>query len=153
MTKSRRLSNPSAHCQPITLDWRPSPQVAAILAGLTLLAPYSLVASDLPAGWSLPLAVAAVLAGVRAMRRYARRSPATFVVPTRGQVTRNGQPLAGFDVQWRGPLAFLRWREPGGSTRHAVFFPDTLDAGLRRELKLAVQRRQSGTAIQPALAG
>ena len=154
MSKSRRLSSASAHCHPIRLDWRPSLQVTAILATLTVLAPFSLIASDLPAGWGIGLAATALTAGVRGMRRYARRSPSAFVVPLRGAVTRNGQPLSGFEVRWRGPLAFLRWHEPGQGPRHLAFFPDILDAGARRELRLAMQQRQAPEALSvPARRG
>lgn len=151
MSKSRRWSNASARSRPVTLDWRPSPQVSTLLAALALLAPFSLIASDLPFPWGIALAVPVLLAGVRTLRRYVRKRPTSFVVPLRGQVTRDGRPVAGFEVRWRGPLAFLRWRGADGGRRHLVFFPDTLDAGLRRELKLAMQQRQARPAA-PAMA-
>lgn len=151
MSKSRRLSSASARCLPLTLDWRPSRQAAAMLALLGLLAPFSLLASDLPLPWSVPLATTALLGGLRSRRRYGRRAPETFLLPMRGPSSRNGRTLAALEVHWRGPLAFLHWREPGGTQGRAAFFPDTLDARLRRELKLALQRRQaSGASAAPA---
>lgn len=152
MSRSHRSSRASAHCRPVTLDWRPSPQVTAVLAALTLLAPFSLIASDLHSGVAAVLALPLLLAGVRTMRRYARLPPTTFQVPARGAVTRDDRPLAVFELRWRGPLVFLRWREPGGGYRQLAFFPDTLDTDLRRELKLAMARRQSAGATA-AMAG
>ena len=155
MSKSRRWSNVSAHSPPIRLEWTPSRQAAAALALLAVLAPFSLVASDLPGAIAWPLAVTVLLAGARAVRRYARLPKVAFVVPLRGPVTRDDRSLAEFEVRWRGPMAFLRWREPGAGTRCLVFFPDTLEATARRELKLAMLQRQAAgkvPAIVPTMA-
>ena len=46
MSKSRRSSNASAPCR---FDWAPSRWLTAALLALALLAPLSLLASDLPA--------------------------------------------------------------------------------------------------------
>jgi toxin CptA len=51
--------------------------------------------------------------------------------------------MASLRVRWRGPLAFLRWRDPDGRARRLVFWPDTLPAAARGELKLALQQREA----------
>ena len=140
MSKSRRSSNASACCH---LEWRPSRQVGACLLALALLAPFSLMASDVPTRWGVPFALLALTIGVRDWRRYRRQLPMDLRIPAgRGQATAEGRPVQGLRVAWRGPLCFLRWRD-GGRRERRVFWPDTLDAAGRRELKLALQRRES----------
>ena len=143
MSKSRRSSNASACCH---LEWRPSRQVGACLLALALLAPFSLMASAVPARWGVPIALLALTVGVRDWRRYRRQLPMALRIPAgRGQATVDDRPMQGLRVAWRGPLCFLRWRD--GDRRHRrVFSPDTLDAAGRRELKLALQRRESARA-------
>ena len=153
MSKSRRLSSASGASRPLELQWRPSRQVAAALGALAALAPYSLLACELPLGWRLPLALLAGVAGAWTVRRYLAEPPMTLAIPAgRGCARRDGQPIDGFQVRWRGPLAFLRWREPDGRYRHAACFPDTLPAAARRELKLAMQRREAAGG-DPTMAG
>ena len=140
MSKSRRSSNASACCH---LEWRPSRQVGACLLALALLAPFSLIASEVPARWAFPIALLAAGIGLRDWRRYRRQAPIQLRIPAvRGDASGDGRPLCRFNVSWRGPLCFLRWRD-GGRRQRRVFWPDTLDAAGRRELKLALQRRES----------
>jgi toxin CptA len=63
-------------------------------------------------------------------------------------VTLDGEPLEYVQLQWRGPLAFLRWRASHGGGGHLDWWPDTLPAVQRRELRLAVERRPD--ALQAA---
>ena len=49
--------------------------------------------------------------------------------------------MEDLDVEWRGALAFLRWRDAAGRTQRRGFWPDTLPAGKRRELRLAAPAR------------
>ena len=51
---------------------------------------------------------------------------------------REGQPIHEVQLQWRGPLAFLCWRDRAGQRQRLVWWPDTLPATRRRELRLAV---------------
>ncbi|MDI1253552.1 hypothetical protein [Thermomonas sp.] len=112
-----------------------------LLWSLALLAPFSLLVSDLPRGWAWPLAIAAALLGVFDARRHARLRPCVLVIPIgRGQPTCDGQPMQALKVEWRGSLAFLRWREPDGRIRRLVFWPDILPSTSRRELRLATMR-------------
>jgi toxin CptA len=40
-------------------------------------------------------------------------------------------------LQWRGPLAFLRWRDSDGRMHRLAWWPDVLPVAARRELRLA----------------
>ena len=59
MSKSRRSSSASANSETrcCRLEWRPSRWLGALLWSLALLAPLSLIASDLPRGVAWPLAL------------------------------------------------------------------------------------------------
>ena len=141
MSKSRRSSNASA---PFLLEWRPSRGLAAALCALALLAGCSLLASDLPRGLAWPLAVLAAAGGLLDARRYARQPPRMFLIPAgAADASCRGVRMAAMRLRWRGPLAFLRWADPQGRVHRLVFLPDTLPARARRELKLAMQRREA----------
>ena len=118
-----------------------------------MLAPFCVLASDLPRGWAWPLAVLASLVGIRDARRYRNQPARRWVIPAgRGAPTCDAERIEGLLVHWRGPLAFLRWRDADGRSRRVVFAPDTLPAASRRELKLALQRREAA-AGSPSMAG
>jgi toxin CptA len=51
--------------------------------------------------------------------------------------TLDGQPIDNVRLQWRGPLAFLFWRDRQGRPQRLSWWPDTLPAASRRELRLA----------------
>jgi hypothetical protein len=53
----------------------------------------------------------------------------------------DGQPIGDVTVDWRGPLHVLSWREEGRMVRWMAF-PDVLDSGARRELRLWSRRRR-----------
>ena len=152
MSKSRRSSITSAPCR---LEWRPSRQVGATLWLLALLAPFCLVASDLPRGWAWPLAVIAGMVGIRDAWRYRQQPKLRFVIPAgRGAPSCDGVRIERLLVHWRGSLAFMRWRDGDGDghNRRCVFAADTLPAPARRELKLAMQHREAA-AGSPSMAG
>ncbi|RZA18159.1 MAG: hypothetical protein EOP93_11870 [Lysobacteraceae bacterium] len=155
MSKSRRLSSASASSSAAScrLEWRPSQRVGAMLWALAALAPFSLVASDLPRAWAWPLAALACGHGVLAARRHARQAKRTLVIPPgRGAATCNSDRMHGLRVAWRGPLAFLQWRDRSGAKRRLSFWPDTLPAGMRRELRIAAIRRDPASE-PPSMAG
>ena len=145
MSKSRRLSIISAPCR---LEWRPSRHVGAMVWSMSLLAPFSLLMSDLPRTWAWPLALLVAAFGIFDARRYGRQQRCTLVIPIgQGQRTCDCLPMLALKIEWRGPLAFLRWRDPNGSTQRLVFWPDTLPSTSRRELRLAAMRMEP--ASQP----
>ena len=49
----------------------------------------------------------------------------------------DGVTLDQAALEWRGPLALLRYRDRDGRHRRRIWWPDTLDAAGRRELRLA----------------
>ncbi|MBA2237585.1 MAG: hypothetical protein H0W24_02625 [Lysobacter sp.] len=101
------------------------------------LAAVSAIASDLPRPLAWPLALAALGHGLR-LAWCERRKPARAVVISEAARVRvDGVEVEGFAVQWRGPLAFVRWQDRAGATHRLAWWPDTLPAAARRELRLA----------------
>jgi toxin CptA len=49
--------------------------------------------------------------------------------------------MGDVQVQWRGPLAFLWWRDGKGRRQRLQGWPDNLAAAARRELRLAMAAR------------
>ncbi|HWS79164.1 MAG TPA: hypothetical protein VN205_12405 [Thermomonas sp.] len=120
-----------------------------MLWSLAMLAPGSLLASDLPRGLAWPLALAALAWAIADARRYRARPARQLVIPAgRASASCDGERIDDLRVHWRGPLAFLRWRGGDGRRQHAALWPDTLDPGMRRELRIAMIRRDA--ASEPA---
>ena len=143
MSKSRRSSNTFVPCR---LEWRPSRWLGAMLWSLALLAPLSLVASDLPRRMAWPLAIVVAARAIFDAGRYRALPPRRLAIPSgRGAATCDDERVDHLRLGWRGPLAFLRWRDARGRKHHASFWPDTLDAGMRRELRIAMQRRDAAS--------
>ncbi|WP_157499601.1 hypothetical protein [Lysobacter sp. Root983] len=84
----------------------------------------------------MPLAAGAALYGAWLARRELRSAPQQLVVSA-DAVSLDGAPLDQPALQWRGPLAFLRYRDGSGRLRYRIWWPDTLDSTGRRELRLA----------------
>jgi toxin CptA len=133
-----RSSNASAPCR---IDWRPSRWVTAALWSLAVLAPLSLWASDLPGMLVWPLALCVAGGAAWSALRHQRAVPMAIVVPAEGEVTVAGQAVEGFDVCWRGALAFLSWRDGAGRDHRLALWPDVLDPATRRELRLVMAAR------------
>ena len=150
MSKSRRLSSASV---PFLLEWRPSRWLGAMLWALVLLAPLSLTATDLPRIVAWPLALAALAWAIFDARRYRMRAVRRLRIPAgSGAADCDGERIDALELGWRGPLAFLSWRDAQGRQLRAALWPDTLPAGMRRELKIAMQRRHA--ALEgPSMAG
>ena len=129
-------STPSSSGSAVSIDWRPSRWVVATLWCFGPLGALSLLVLDLPSVVAWPAAFLVVIAGWRAARRDAGRTPLAVAWPCKGPPSIDGTPLARARLQWRGPLAFLQWRE-GGRLRALSWWPDTLPPAARRELRLA----------------
>ncbi|MEG3788593.1 hypothetical protein V1318_00500 [Lysobacter sp. CCNWLW3] len=110
--------------------------LACALVLIGLLAAVSVLASECPWPWSPALAAGAALYGAWLARRELRASPQALVVAA-DAVSLDGVPLDQPVLQWRGPLAWLRYRDAAGRLRHRFWWPDILDAAGRRELRLA----------------
>lgn len=150
MPRSRRSSNGSAPCR---LEWRPSRWLLSALIALATLAPAAVLVSEMPRAAAWPLAAAATLHGLRLLKREYRRP--RHVLVFRGDpapVEVDGIAVAGAQVGWRGPLAFVRWRDGAGRTRRLSWWPDTLPPASRRELRLAAPataRAARGPSVAP----
>jgi len=135
MPNSPRSSRVSAPCR---LEWRPSRWLLAILTAFALLAPFAVLASEMPRAPAWAWATAAFLHGLHLVRREALRAPVAIVVrPDAAADTVDGAAARELRVDWRGPLAFVRWRDGQGRMHRRSFWPDTLPAPRRRELRLA----------------
>jgi len=89
-----------------------------------------------PLAW--PLALAALACGGWTLRRERARPVRSLVLAgAQAPVLVDGQPVADFELQWRGPLAFASWRDAHGRRQRLAWWPDTLPPALRRELRLA----------------
>lgn len=109
-----------------------------MLVALTVLAAFSAFASDLPPAAAWPLALVAVTHGLSLVVRETRRRPRSVVIADDGAAASvDGRRVEDFVVQWRGPLAFARWRDGQGVIHRLAWWPDTLPGSARRELRLA----------------
>ena len=135
MPHSIRSSSASAPCR---LERRASPLLVAALMSLAVGAAFAVFVSEMPRVASWPLAVAALVHGVWLAWREAHARPVELVIPhAPARATVDGQAVDELAVRWRGPIAFVQWRVGGGRWRRHAFFPDTLPAARRRELRLA----------------
>lgn len=119
------------------LQWRPSRGLAAALVALGLLAGFSALMSELPAALAVPMAIAAMGWALACAVRELRRPPRALLIGA-GRASLDGEPIAGLRLHWRGRLARLDYRAADGRRRRLLWWPDTLDAAARRELRLAV---------------
>jgi toxin CptA len=107
------------------------------LTSLGVLAAFSVVASEMPIHFAWPLALMAASYAAWLVRRECRRQTHQLVWPIDGAPLLDGLVLQDAELHWRGPLAFLRWRDGDGRRRHLAWWPDTLPSRSRRELRLA----------------
>ena len=142
MTTSTAWSSASAICQ---LEWRPSPALSAALRVLGLLAALSVLSSDAPPAMAWPVSMAAIAYGDWRARRY-RAQRIHRLHWSAGRLPElDGEALEDARLDWRGPVAFLHGRDGRGQVRHLAWWPDTLSAAARREL-----RRVAAVRADPA---
>ena len=136
MSHFSNLSGPSPSCR---LEWRPSRCLATALLSLAVLASFSMLVTDMPRWLAWPLALVVLVRGTWQGWRHLHLPPQQFLFPGNDLAPmRAGQPIGDVSLQWRGPLAFLCWRERGGQLKRLAWWPDNLPAASRRELRLAV---------------
>ena len=143
MPTSRNWSPTSAPCR---LEWRPSRLLAAALLMLGPLAAVAVMAAEVPAVVAWPAAVAAMGYGHWLALRERGRPSRTLSIPADGPVLIDGEAAGDFAMRWRGPLAFVQWRDARGRCERIQFWPDTLAAPVRRELRLAMIGRVAARA-------
>ncbi|MFT3896096.1 MAG: hypothetical protein QM719_00050 [Thermomonas sp.] len=108
-----------------------------MLIALGLLAGLSLLASDLPRACAWPAAFVAAGWGAWLAKRESSRKPLAICWRADGALLVEGQRVEAAGLQWRGPLAFLAWRDGKGRRHRLAWWPDTLPSPQRRELRLA----------------
>lgn len=110
---------PQAEAFGCRLERRPSPLLIAALLSLAAAAAFAVLVSEMPRVAAWPLALAAIAYGGRLARREARTVPGEFVIPhaTEARATVDGTAVEALSVRWRGPIAFLQWRD-GDGLRH-----------------------------------
>ena len=144
MSKSRHWSSGSAPCR---LEWGPSRLLAGSLALLGVLAAASVLGSEMAVAVALPAALAVFGHGLWLGLRVLRQPLRTVFFPFGdGAASIDGAPVTHVEVQWRGPLAFVKWRDLQGRCQRTQVWPDTLPAKARRELRLAMIRRGAAPA-------
>ncbi|MCW4453982.1 hypothetical protein OK348_04155 [Flavobacterium sp. MXW15] len=144
MRNWRKCSHVSEPCR---LEWRPSRWQQAGLLLLTLLVPPAIILSDIDGVAAMLLVVAAMGWGLWTLRRERGRRPLRIVIPAgEAPAMVDGVAVREIEVQWRGPLATLVWREAGDRRRWLLFWPDTLAPAQRRELRLAIDARRVSRA-------
>ncbi|MEN1939478.1 hypothetical protein WCE41_03810 [Luteimonas sp. MJ246] len=117
-----------------------------------MLAPVAVLASELPRAAAWLLAAATALQGLHSAAREWRQAPRSLLFTADGRVLVDDQEVTGLQLQWRGPLAFLSWREAEGRHGRLAWWPDTLPPRWRRELRLAVDRlptARAGPSVAP----
>ena len=125
------------------IDWRPSRLLRAVYAVVALLAILSLFLSAVPGTACWLVAAAIALQTFVAIRRLGRAPAQVLRIADDGTwaVLRcAGQPPQLFTkvvLGVRGPLAWLRVRDRAGRTIEWNWWPDTLAATARRQLRLA----------------
>lgn len=118
--------------------------MGALLVVLSLLAGLAVLASEMPRMAAWPMAALAVARGLRVAWKELRRPHSRFVFAGQdAPVEVDGRRVGDASVTWRGPLAFARWRDGRGRRRHLAWWPDTLPAAARRELRLAAPMRRA----------
>jgi toxin CptA len=115
--------------------------VALVLIGLS--GALAALGSGMPRVFAWPLAVGAASRGIwLALGRWGR-SRCEVVWPPDAKPTIDGHVLQHAKLHWRGPLAFLDWRDDLGRRHHLAWWPDTLSPQARRELRLAAASHDS----------
>ncbi|MEO6103993.1 MAG: hypothetical protein ABIP44_10195 [Pseudoxanthomonas sp.] len=112
--------------------------MSGALSLLGILSAFSILVSEMPRLAAWPLALSALVLGCWQAWRESRSPSAEFFFPGNDlPVMLDGAAIEAVEVQWRGPLAFVRWQGRDGKNGRLSWWPDTLPAARRRELRLA----------------
>ena len=111
---------------------------------MAVLAPFAVLVSEMPRWAAWPLAACAAGYGAYLAWCEAMQPVRKVVVGSDDLATIDGQAVDAMRVAWRGPLAFIAWRDADGRLQRRSLWPDTLSAAQRRELRLAVRATGDG---------
>lgn len=138
------MRTPSPSCRrssPSSLEWRLSRLQAVAQLSVLLATPWLLHASDLPPRLLTPAVLLAWAIGLAELAWRLRRPRARVLLPALPDPLQvAGQDIDAPRLVVRGPWLLLLWREDR-RRRRLLFWPDVLDSGQRRELRLAVAAR------------
>ncbi len=146
MPNSPRSSNGSAPCR---LEWRPSRWPVLALLVLAPSAAACALLSGVPPLAGAVLAVAALAWGGWQARAYRRLPVRQLVLEATGGAVLDGTRMSEWRLAWHGPLAVMRLRDGPGDCMHLAWWPDTLPAPARRELRLAARRVHAAQRTLP----
>lgn len=146
MQKLPRSSNVFAACR---LEWRPSCVPRLWLGALAGLVPCALMASAMPLALAFALSLPAFALAQWQRRQYCRAPSRVLLLRASGPLQVDEALFFDWRLLWRGPLVCVQWRAPGRRWQGLSFWPDTLPAPLRRELRLLLP---ADTAISAAAA-
>lgn len=137
-----RMPSPSCRrSSPSSLEWRPSRLQAVAQLSVLLAAHWLLRASDLPPRLLMPAVLLAWMFGLAELAWRLRRPRVRVLLPALPDPLQvAGQDIDAPRLVLRGPWLLLLWREDR-RRRRLLFWPDVLDSGQRRELRLAVAAR------------
>jgi toxin CptA len=108
---------------------------------IAALMPWAASATALPATARWPVGLLATVVAAGQGWRYARRPARAIVIPTGNEsACVDGRPVDSLSLHDRGPLLQLGWRLDG-RREACLFWPDTLPAPRRRELRRVLQAR------------
>jgi toxin CptA len=138
-----RSSNASVPCR---FELRPSRWLIGAMLATALLAPFAVLNSQMPRWAAWPLAVLSIAIALRQARREGQAPVRAVVIDGEGAASVDGQGVEAFRVDWRGPFAFVSWRDAEGRKMRRSLWPDTLSSSLRRELRLAAAKGGDGQA-------
>ncbi|WAT13549.1 hypothetical protein [Xanthomonas fragariae] len=125
---------------PCRLDWQPSRWLFCALSVLVALALWAVWRSGVPLWLAGLLSAYALIAGARSLRQLLRSPVRQLVVPwADAPACVDGAQVQSLQVTWRGPIAVVAWTRLDGRRERLHFWPDTLPAVQRRELRLAAQ--------------
>src|SRR5690606_25263160 len=104
-------------------ELRASPLLVAILLVLAAAPAFAVFASEMPRAAAWPVALVARAGGGRLARREARRRSSELAIAAGGRATVGGEAVDDLSVRWRGPAAFVQWRDGQGPRHRHVFLP------------------------------
>ena len=119
------------------IEWRPSGLLVIALLLLAVLAPAAVLAGEMPRAAAWLLATAAAVQGLHLAWCERLRPRRRLEFTGDGRLFVDGSEVAAVRISWRGPMAFLSWRDGGAARRHLAWWPDTLAPAGRRGLRLA----------------
>ncbi|APO94021.1 hypothetical protein [Xanthomonas vesicatoria] len=136
--------SPTLHSSPISapcrLEWRPSRGLVCALSVLAVLALWAIWRSGVPAWLAVMLSVVVPASLGRALWLLLRSPPRQLVVSWGDSpASIDGAQVQNLQVVWRGPIAVVSWTRLDARRERLHFWPDTLPAMQRRELRLAAQ--------------